>query len=262
MARVCPLYSSSKGNATFVGNGDSGILIDAGVSCKRLIYGLNQAGLTAQSVKGIFITHDHSDHISGLKVFSSKFDIPIYAQKKTLEELFRKDAIGTSKVYEISDETIVAENTDIEITAFETPHDTVQSCGYRIHTYDDINISVCTDLGFVTPTVEKAVMGSDVVLLESNYDLDMLRNGTYPFSLKQRILSNNGHLCNTDSAAFISRLIKNGTTRVILGHLSVENNTPTVAENTTLRALCDYKRNKDYILEVAPQESNGLVVSL
>ncbi len=262
MAKVCPLYSSSKGNATFVGNGDTGILIDAGVSCKRLVYGLNQAGLTPQSVKGIFITHDHSDHILGLKVFTSRYNIPIYAQSKTLEELFRKDAIGTSKVYEITNETIVCENTDIEITAFDTPHDTVQSCGYRVHTYDDINISVCTDLGFVTPTVERAVMGSDVVLLESNYDLDMLKNGVYPYSLKQRILSNNGHLCNTDSASFINRLIKNGTTRVILGHLSVENNTPTVAENTTLRALGEFKRNRDYILEVAPQESNGLVVTL
>lgn len=262
LAKVCPLYSSSKGNATFIGNGDSGILVDAGVNCKRLAFGLNQVGLTPESVKGIFITHDHTDHISGLNVFTKHYDIPVYAQKRTLEKLFSLGVINSSRAFEVSDKTVEIDELGMQISAFDTPHDTEQSCGYKIHTYDNKNIAVCTDLGYVTQEVEDGVNGCDLVLLEANYDLDMLKNGSYPYTLKQRIMSNFGHLCNSDSARFIKQLLQNGTTRVILGHLSQENNTPQVAENTVLRELYGFERNKDYLLSVAPVSTNGMVVTL
>ena len=148
-------------------------------------------------------------------------------------------------------------NTTVQISAFETSHDTRQSCGYRIETPDGKSCCVCTDLGYVSETVHQNLTGCDMVLLEANYDLEMLRNGPYPFPLKQRIASKKGHLCNNDSAAEIDRLVKSGTTQIILGHLSQENNTPDVAGNTVIRTLTDLIYKRDYILRVAPVETHG-----
>ena len=129
----------------------------------------------------------------------------------------------------------------MEVKCFSTPHDTRQSCGYTIHTSDNKKISICTDLGEITPTVEENLHGSDLVLLESNYDEHMLKTGSYPFVLKKRILSNSGHLANNECAKQVKKLIQNGTTRIILGHLSQENNTPQVAENAVLNELSEFK---------------------
>lgn len=261
MARIYPLFSSSKGNATFIGSQTSGILIDVGVSCKRLLEGLEVCGIGADAVKAVFITHEHSDHVSGLSVFTKKYNIPVFAQWKTLENLIRSNKISSNvKVEEITEQGL--EINGMYIKCFPTPHDTEQSCGYRIHTSDDKKITVCTDLGTVTPVVETNLKGSDLVLLESNYDEQMLRTGSYPYYLKSRISSKNGHLANNDCAGMVRKLLETGTTRVILGHLSQENNTPTVAENTVLKELSGLTRNKDYILSVAPVATSGAMCVL
>lgn len=255
MARLYPLFSSSKGNATFIGTPQGGVLIDAGVTFKRLAAAMERCGLPLSAIQGVFITHDHSDHVRGLKTLSERLQVPIYGQGKTLRNLIDHDAIASSATLkEINHSVQVA---DLSLSAFVTPHDTVQSCGYRVEMTDGRICAVCTDLGYVTKTVEEALMGCDLVLLEANYDEPMLREGKYPPYVKTRILSNVGHLSNVDCAAQARKLIENGTTRLILGHLSQENNRPALAEETVVGALTSMTRGRDYLLEVAKAETNG-----
>lgn len=260
MARLYPLFSSSKGNSTYIGTQKSGILIDAGVSCKRLCGALADNDIEPSAIQGIFITHTHSDHISGLTVLAKKYEIPIYAQQTNLEILEEKGKIPPKcKTYSVDCETICIG--DFYVQAFETQHDTPASCGYRIDTPDGKVVCTCTDLGKITDTVASFLNGSDLVLLESNYDKQMLRNGSYPYELKQRIESNFGHLSNDDCGTHLKKLMKQGTCKFILGHLSQENNTPQTAEEAAVSALCDYKRNKDYLLHIAKPEGCGMAVA-
>lgn len=258
MARLYPLFSSSQGNSVFIGTEKGGILIDAGVSCKKLFEALKVNRLTPDAVKAVFITHEHSDHIKGLKVFGSKIKCPVYARCETLELLMKSDKVSSkSPLIEIQKSVCVA---GMEVTAFDTPHDAVHSCGYRIHTADDKLCAVCTDLGHISSEVENALTGCRLVFLESNYDERMLRTGDYPLAVKQRILSMNGHLSNDDCASQITKLIRTGTRYFVLGHLSPENNRPEIADRTIQLALKGYRRNDDYMLGIAPKESNGGVV--
>lgn len=256
MARIYPLFSSSKGNATFIGTEKGGILIDCGVSCKRLMAALELNRIPAESVKAVFITHEHSDHVSGLRQFTNKTGCPVYGQKRTLQRLAEADKISpSSPVIDMTNIAITA--ADMEVRCFNTPHDTIQSCGYRIHTSDDKHCAVCTDLGHVTPEVDAALTGCRLVLLEANYDENMLRTGGYPLYLKQRILSQNGHLSNDDCAVQVEKLIERGTTHFILGHLSQDNNRPVIADKTVHSFLSRFVRGKDYLLGVAPVETQG-----
>lgn len=264
MARIYPLFSSSKGNATFIGNEKSGILIDSGVSCKLLTQALIDNGLSPTAVQGIFITHEHSDHIKGLKIFTKNYHTPVYAGDKNLDFLISADYISpNSRVEEIGvDDDKPVECGGYQIYAFSTPHDTRQSNGYRINTPDNKTITICTDLGEVTENVHKNVCGSDLVLFEANYDELMLKNGSYPYMLKKRIASNHGHLSNDASGAEIENLLNTGTTRIILGHLSQQNNTPVKAKATIENRLSGFKCGVDYILKVAPVFNEGEVVTL
>lgn len=258
MARVYPLFSSSEGNATFIGSRREGILIDAGVSCKRLVEALEANSIPVSAIRGIFITHEHSDHIRGLKTLTSKYAMSVFAQPLNAEYLAKADHISPrSSLYDISGEVQVG---DFLVTAFETHHDTRQSCGYRIHTPDDRIVCTCTDLGEITQTVHDNLTGADIVLLEANYDYHMLQNGPYPYQLKQRIFSDHGHLDNCDSGKELKKLAESGTTRMILGHLSQHNNRPDIAESTVISQMTGLKRNQDYILMTAPVASGGEVM--
>ncbi len=256
MARFYPLFSSSKGNSSYIGNEKEGILIDCGVSFKRLSAALELNNIPLSAVKAVFITHEHSDHVSGLKMLTKKTGLTVYGQKKTLQRLCGQDKISpTSPVIDMSGIAIACAG--CEVTCFDTPHDTIQSCGYRIHTSDDKFAAVCTDLGHITPAVDAALTGCRMVLLEANYDDYMLRTGNYPLYLKERILSPNGHLSNDSCGMQAAKLIARGTTHLLLGHLSQDNNRPQTADSTVQKALSDFERGKDYLMAVAPVETKG-----
>lgn len=260
MSRIYPLFSSSSGNSCFVGSPSGGILIDAGVSCKKLIGALVQNEIPVEAVKAIFVTHDHSDHIAGLRVFTKAHKVPVYASPGTLGWLEQKGHIlSESRSMEVGSEEEVC---GFCVKSFKTPHDAVESVGYRVLTPDGKAMCLCTDLGHITDEIDDCLMGCDLVFLESNYDERMLRTGPYPFTLKQRIASSDGHLSNAASSKEVRRLIENGTTRIILGHLSRENNTPQIAENTLMRELGeDFRREIDYLFYIAPIETPGMAVT-
>lgn len=262
MARVCPLFSSSKANSTYIGGQSSGILIDAGASYRGMLTALNHCNIDIDAVKGVFITHEHSDHIKGLHQLQKQRAIPIYASPGTLEYLIHKKLVySLDGLYEINDKPIQV--ADMEVKSFNTPHDCEESLGYTIYTNDDRKISVCTDLGEVTEEVADNIQGSDLCLIESNYDEQMLKtNMNYPPFLKKRISSKVGHLSNTDSAEFIRTLVKTGTTRIVLGHLSQNNNLPSLASKKVLDKLDDFQLGKDFTLDVAPVTASGMVIAL
>lgn len=256
MARIYPLFSSSKGNSAFIGTEKGGILIDCGVSFRRLSAALDVNNIPLAAVRAVFITHEHADHVSGLKLLTRNTGIPVYGTKRTLQRLCDTDKIApNSPVIDIVGKSIPCAGN--EVTCFNTPHDAIHSCGYRITTEDGKNCAVCTDLGHVTDEVDSALIGCRLVLIEANYDEEMLRHGPYPLYLKERILSQNGHLSNHSCGRQVDRLIRQGTTHIILGHLSQDNNRPDIADSTVQSHLLDFTRGRDYLMGVAPVETRG-----
>lgn len=252
MAKFCSLYSSSSGNCTYIGTSQGGILVDIGVSAKRTCEALCGIGVDPSSIAAIFITHEHTDHVNGVKVFAKKYGIKIYATAGTLAGMEEQNVLDPRIQTEVVPWSGV-EAAGIFVRPFATPHDSRESSGYSVVTPDGKRISVATDIGKVTDTVMNAIHGSDLVLLESNHDVGMLQNGPYPFFLKQRILSDHGHLSNENCAKTAVKLVESGTTRLVLGHLSKENNIPSLAYETTRSAmtLAGAKEGLDYLLTVA-----------
>lgn len=254
MAKFCPLFSSSSGNSVYIGSGADGVLIDVGMSAKQTDIALHNIGVDPDTIKAIFITHEHSDHVKGLRVFAQKHKIKIYATKGTafyLDNYELTSAKGSLKCEVIGEDGIEAGS--LFVKPFRTSHDARESCGYTVETSDGRKISLATDLGYVSETVHNAIIGSDLVMLESNHDVKMLENGPYPYQLKERILSKKGHLSNDACAEEAVKLIEGGTTRLFLGHLSKENNFPELAYQSTFAALsqADMQEDSDYILKVA-----------
>lgn len=250
---ITPLFSGSSGNAILVTSADTLILVDAGMNCKKIVEALNIVRINPFDLSAILITHDHSDHISGLDVFTRKFSIPIYATKDTWSGIHaaeKKPHLPSLDNEVIPEEEFTIGN--LGIVAFSTPHDTTGSCGYCFSTASH-KAAIATDIGYMTPTVFDHLRGCEGILLEANYDKDMLWNGEYPYYLKKRIDGNYGHLCNDDCASTVAALCKAGTRHFILGHLSKENNLPQVAERTVVRALQDEDlvRDRDFTLRVA-----------
>ncbi|MBQ5329900.1 MAG: MBL fold metallo-hydrolase [Oscillospiraceae bacterium] len=253
--RIYPFFSSSSGNCTYVGNSDEGILIDCGVSAARVKAALESRGIALQAVKGLFITHEHTDHIKGLKVFTKSTGIPVYSRGATLDRLL--DAGLLCSASHSVEPGVPVKAGSFCVTAVKTFHDAVSPCCYRIDT-DKVSCAVCTDLGTVTEDVLDALSGVKAALIESNYDMGMLSRGPYPRELKERIASYDGHLENSQCAELAVKLVKAGAERLILGHLSQHNNDPVLAERETETALmrAGFERDVHYMLMAAlPQES-------
>lgn len=254
MAKICNLFSGSSGNCTYISGGGDAVLIDAGVSAKQMLSALEQRMLDVQSIRAIFITHSHSDHIKGLRVLLKKLNVPVFASKETLGALILENAFSPdSKYFDIEDTRELPLNMQVDF--FKTSHDCPGSGGYVFTFAGGEKAAVCTDLGFVSDEVRQAITGCKTVMIESNHDVGMLQNGVYPFATKQRILSNEGHLSNASCATELPNLIKNGTTEIILAHLSRDNNTPELAEVTAKSVLMEngMRSGIDYSLYIAPK---------
>ncbi len=262
MARYCPLFSGSSGNCTYIGSASGGLLVDVGVSAKRIETALREREIDPAAIRGILITHEHSDHIAGLRVLLKRYHYPVYTSHGTREALLQCGALNetdTADTLEAGLHTIA----DMEVRAFHTFHDAAESMGYCVHTPDDRWVAVATDMGVVSDEVRSAITGCDLVHIESNHVVQMLENGPYPYPLKRRILSERGHLSNDACAAEIRSLVGQGTARFTLAHLSRENNSPELAYMTARAALSGQglRENTDYELRVAsPCGDNRMVV--
>ncbi len=251
MARYCPLFSGSSGNSTYLATAQGGILVDAGVSAKRLQEALETRDIDPRSLCGIFVTHEHTDHIQGLKVFLKRYPVTVYATRGTAQALLEKDALPAQASLCVMEGTVEAAG--MKVTSFATSHDSRESCGYRITFPDERVVAVATDMGVMTDTVRQALGGCDLVHIESNHDVRMLENGPYPYMLKRRVLGVGGHLSNDVCASVLPSLLQSGTTRIVLSHLSRENNTPQLALITSQSALtaAGAVRERDYLLAAA-----------
>ena len=233
--RIISLYSGSVGNAFAIQTEEGTILIDAGKNAKRLCMALNEAKICPDDIRAVFVTHEHSDHISALPVFLKKHPVPVHIQTPSADRLKNEPAAAPCLCLHppIFSEKVCG----LTVTSFPTPHDSRASVGYRIETDSDYAIGYATDIGYVPCDVENGLMGCATVILESNHDLDMLRDGPYSEDLKKRIASKRGHLSNTDSAEFAARLCENGTKQLMLAHLSQENNTPDTAYDACISSI-------------------------
>ena len=259
MAKLIPLYSSSSGNSVYISFGNEAVLVDCGTNAKRILTALSERDIDPETIKAIFITHAHNDHISALSVLNKKLKKPIIASKDTLDYLCNNNiVVEDSHLIDIS-----AKNVDLGFVGAEfipTSHDCKGSGGFKFN-FKEKSIALCTDLGVVTDSVRKSLMGSEIIYFESNHDINMLTKGPYPPYLKQRILSEHGHLSNNACASELPLLLQSGAQKFILGHLSKENNLPTLAKSAATASLMNIgaKEQQDYMLYVAPPNGGRTV---
>ena len=249
----CSLYSGSSGNSMFIASDKAKILIDAGLPGKKIDSALAEIGENPGDIDGIFITHEHSDHIKGVGVISRKYDVPIYANAKTWEAM--SSSIGKIKEHNIKimDRRSIVDIKDLSIKSFVIPHDAVSPVGYTVCSGEH-KVSVATDFGTYTEEIHNNIKDSKVILLESNHDINMLKFGPYPYNLKRRILSEVGHLSNEACGEAIVSIAKEGLgKRIILGHLSSTNNNPDLAIQTVLSVITEkgLVEGQDILLSMA-----------
>ena len=262
MLRFCPLFSSSSGNSVYRADRDGGILIDVGRSAKQTEQMLKNNNTDISNIKGIFLTHEHTDHTNGLSVFAARHNIPVYASAGTILALKNKGVLNTKHV-DITINTDDIQIAGLNVKPFCTSHDCADGRGYVITGCDGVTkAAIATDTGFVSSEILSSITGSNLVYIESNHDVAMLRSGPYPYTLQKRILSDIGHLSNNACADALTALVNKGTTHVVLAHLSQDNNTPQLAHDTSTAQLLDIGalENRDYILKIAePENSDGII---
>ena len=236
--RLCPIASGSSGNCTYIEAGDQRFLVDIGISGKKVVAGLEALDVDPSTIDGILITHEHSDHIKGIGIFSRKYDVPIYTTQKTWDKLIDENMIG--KISEDNQRVIEKEVYfkvgELHILPYGIYHDAIDPVGY-IFEYNNKKITLTTDCGMIDERILERMKGSDGILLEFNHDIRMLEAGSYPFYLKKRILSNVGHLNNEDAARALVEIYHPGLKWAVLGHLSKDNNVPDLALLTAQSAL-------------------------
>lgn len=262
MFNFCSLYSGSSGNSLFVETKNTKLLVDAGVSSKKIETALNDINVDPTTLDGILITHEHIDHVQGLGTFSKKFDLPVFVNQETLDAMPKqKDKIAEKniKTFKVSDKFEIG---DLKIKPFSIPHDAANPCGFNIYK-NDKKISIATDIGHITNSILKDLEESLFIMLEANYDPEVLRCSSYPFTLKTRIAGPNGHLPNELAGKTISHLLKSGLKKAMLGHLSKENNFPELAYQTVMDELMsnNYKENSINI-SVASRNTHSTIINI
>lgn len=235
MFQFCSLYSGSSGNCSIVQTDTTKILIDAGESAKKIGEALVSIDIEPSSIDAILITHEHSDHVKGLGIFSKKFSIPVYANLETWNAMTKqKEKIEEKHIHTFSFTSFCIG--DIVIHPFSIPHDAANPCGFNLY-HKDKKMSIATDIGHMNKEVIQNLTNSSFVLLEANYEPEILNCSSYPYLLKERIKGPNGHLSNLDAGKTISYLMDYGLHQVMLGHLSKENNFPELAYKTVVEEL-------------------------
>lgn len=233
--QITVLASGSTGNCSLITEGSTRILVDAGISCKRIRTGLSELGVRPEEIQGVLITHEHVDHVAGLRVLEKNHNIPLYSTLPVIHALEQSGLSLGSTFHEIAPGESFSLG-GVSILPFHVPHDAADCSGYRI-TGDSAVLGYATDIGCITEEVVQGLSGSDLALIEANHDVRMLQQGPYPYYLKQRILSSKGHLSN-DSCAQLAEILKErGTRRFVLGHLSQKNNEPMIARKTVQNSL-------------------------
>ena len=262
MFNFCSLYSGSSGNCLLAQTSNTKILIDAGESAKKITSALSSMDIDPTKIDAILVTHEHLDHVKGLGTFSKKYNIPVFANTKTWEAM-------PEQSYKISEKNIhkftLEENFeigDIKIHPFKIPHDAANPCGFNLM-YKNDKISIATDIGHMTSNIIHKLEDSSFVLLESNYDPEVLKCSSYPYLLKKRIAGPNGHLPNSEAGKTISYLMSYGLKEVMLGHLSKENNFPELAYKTVVEELIENKKDSSKIkINVANRYAPSEIVKI
>lgn len=261
----CSLYSGSSGNCILVGSEKAKILIDVGVPGKKVIEALERIKQDPREIKGIFVTHEHGDHIKGVGIISRKFDIPIYANEETWFEMKSKIGNIKEKNIKIIEKRSLTIIDDLNIQAFNTPHDAVAAMGYTVMDLKGNKSSIVTDLGTFTDEIKQNIKDSDIILLEANHDVEMVKFGPYHYDLKRRVLSEVGHLCNEDCASALVEIMSDKKfRRVILGHLSNTNNIPELAYKAVVNILAEnglnYKEDLKLTIAKRHEPSNYIEI--
>ena len=258
----CSLYSGSSGNSLFVESENTKILVDAGVSSKKIEKALNDINVEPSELDGILITHEHLDHVQGLGTFSRKFDIPVFVNEETLDAMpIQKDKIPEKniKYFKISSNFSIG---DLDINSFSIPHDAANPCGFNI-SKNGKQISIATDIGHMTNDILKNLEESLFVMLEANYDPEVLKFSSYPFKLKTRIAGPDGHLSNQIAGKTISHLLKFRLKKAMLGHLSKETNFPELAYKTVVEELISNNFNENSLnLSVAQRNLHSKLITI
>ncbi len=238
--QICSLYSGSGGNAVYLNLGGVPILVDAGKSARALCRALSEIGADISEIRAIFLTHEHHDHTAALETLLKKNSLPVHIVTASAERL--PEAKCEQVAANLAPHPLLyCECLDgLTVQSFPTPHDSAASVGFRFSFEENgerHHVGYATDVGYLSDAVMEGLMGCEAVILECNHDIDMLKEGPYPYPLKQRILSRRGHLSNTDCAALAVRLAENGTKHLLLAHLSETNNTPFAAFDEVFGAL-------------------------
>ena len=242
MLNFCSLYSGSTGNSLFVESNTTKILIDAGVSAKKIQEALLKINTNIEDLDAILITHEHVDHVRGIGVISKKYNIPIYSTLKTwsaLDKYSENISVHNKKSFNIGEDFEIG---NFKVSSFEIPHDAVDPCGFNVFC-DGKKLSIATDVGHITADILTNLKDSDFIMLEANHDPEILKCGNYPYILKQRILGSHGHMSNSLAAETICKLANNNLKNVMLGHLSKENNFPELAYKTVEQELINNNLN-------------------
>ncbi len=254
MLELYSLISGSSGNCSLLTNGKTSILIDCGTSGKRAFAALEGLGFSPQKLAAILVTHEHDDHTRGVGIMARKLKLPVYATEGTHRNM--KVGVIDDAQRRLVSPDITYDIDGIGVTPFTIPHDASDPCGYSFTDGAD-KVTIATDIGHMPDSLFSRISGSKSIILESNHDIDMLRMGGYPYPLKQRILSDHGHLSNAAAAKTALRLVNCGTEHIMLGHLSNNNNLPEIAQMETFNMLTDngVRVGIDVTLQIAARYS-------
>lgn len=249
--QIVMLASGSKGNAALISSSRQRFLVDIGISCRELTKRMKEISVSPEELDGVFLTHEHIDHIRGLETFLKKYQVPVYSSTNTWRAILGRYTNLERKNCRLLEGGLLCG--DMRVESFAIPHDAADPHGYTFTSQaSGAKCAYLTDAGFITDTIRAAVTGSDALVLEANHDVEMLKNGPYPQALKQRILSTRGHLSNNTAGMFLAQLEKMPE-HVILAHLSEKNNLPSLAHDTVENILDEKKRLQETQLFVADQ---------